>query len=66
MAFIPVCEPMLAGNELKYVTEAVSTGWISSSGKYVNEFENNKNVEKAMLEHPLSKFKMQDALAFVA
>lgn len=39
MAFIPVCEPMLAGNELKYVTEAVSTGWISSSGKFVNEFE---------------------------
>ena len=40
MAFIPVCEPLLAGNELKYVTEAVSTGWISSSGKYVNGFEN--------------------------
>lgn len=40
MAFIPVCEPMLAGNELKYVTEAVSSGWISSSGKYVTEFEN--------------------------
>lgn len=40
MAFIPVCEPMLAGNELKYVTDAVSTGWISSSGKYVTEFEN--------------------------
>lgn len=38
--FIPVCEPMLAGNELKYVTDAVSTGWISSSGKYVTEFEN--------------------------
>ena len=38
--FIPVCEPLLAGNELKYVTEAVSTGWISSSGKYVTEFEN--------------------------
>lgn len=37
--FIPVCEPMLAGNELKYVTDAVSTGWISSSGTYVNEFE---------------------------
>ena len=37
--FIPVCEPLLAGNELKYVTEAVSTGWISSSGKYVTEFE---------------------------
>lgn len=37
--FIPVCEPMLAGNELKYVTDAVSTGWISSSGTYVNKFE---------------------------
>lgn len=37
--FIPVCEPLLAGNELKYVTDAVSTGWISSSGTYVSEFE---------------------------
>lgn len=37
--FIPVCEPCLNGNELKYVTEAVETGWISSSGKYVSEFE---------------------------
>ena len=37
--FIPVCEPLLAGNELKYVTDAVSTGWISSAGKYVTEFE---------------------------
>ena len=37
--FIPVCEPMLAGNELNYVTDAVSTGWISSAGKYVTEFE---------------------------
>lgn len=37
--FIPVCEPTLLGNELKYVTEAVSTGWISSAGKFVTEFE---------------------------
>jgi perosamine synthetase len=37
---IPVCEPYLNGNELKYVTDAVSTGWISSAGKYVTEFEN--------------------------
>lgn len=36
---IPVCEPFLNGNELKYVTDAVKTGWISSSGKYVTEFE---------------------------
>lgn len=37
--FIPVCEPYLNGNELKYITDAVSSGWISSSGKYVKEFE---------------------------
>lgn len=37
--FVPVCEPFLNGNELKYVTDAVSTGWISSAGKYVSEFE---------------------------
>lgn len=37
--FIPVCEPLLGGNELKYITEAVQTGWISSSGKYVTQFE---------------------------
>jgi perosamine synthetase len=39
MRKIPVCSPLLSGNELAYVTEAVSTGWISSSGKYVAEFE---------------------------
>lgn len=37
--FIPVCEPFLNGNELKYVTDAVETGWISSAGKYVTAFE---------------------------
>ena len=37
--YIPVCEPTLLGNELKYVTDAVQTGWISSAGKYVSEFE---------------------------
>lgn len=37
--FIPVCEPFLNGNELKYVTEAIETGWISSAGKYVTAFE---------------------------
>jgi perosamine synthetase len=37
--FIPVCEPFLDGNELAYITEAVSTGWISSSGSYLQKFE---------------------------
>ncbi|MBT3981968.1 MAG: DegT/DnrJ/EryC1/StrS family aminotransferase [Bacteriovoracaceae bacterium] len=37
--FIPVCEPSLNGNEIKYVNDAISTGWISSQGKYVSQFE---------------------------
>ncbi len=37
--FIPVCEPLLGGNEEKYVSDCIKTGWISSSGKYVSEFE---------------------------
>jgi perosamine synthetase len=36
---IPVNEPLLSGNELKYVTDCIKTGWISSAGKYINEFE---------------------------
>lgn len=37
--FLPVCAPFLDGNELTYVSDAVSSGWISSSGQYVSEFE---------------------------
>jgi len=38
-SFIPVCEPTLGGNELEYVTEAVRTNWISSAGRYIQQFE---------------------------
>jgi perosamine synthetase len=38
-AIIPVCEPTLNGNELKYVQQAVETNWISSAGGYIHEFE---------------------------
>ena len=37
--YIPVCAPRLAGNELRYVTRAIETGWISSMGGYVKGFE---------------------------
>ncbi|MBP7554219.1 MAG: DegT/DnrJ/EryC1/StrS family aminotransferase [Spirochaetes bacterium] len=37
--FIPVCEPYLNGNEKEYVLEALQSGWISSSGKYIKLFE---------------------------
>jgi len=36
---IPVSEPLLSGNELDYVTDCIRTGWVSSAGKYINEFE---------------------------
>lgn len=38
--FIPLSVPNLKGNELKYVTKAVETEWVSTSGPYVEEFEN--------------------------
>ncbi len=31
--------PNMAGNELKYVTECITTGWVSSVGAYVDQFE---------------------------
>ena len=39
MKNIPVCTPFLNGNEKKYVADAMETGWISSSGHYVKDFE---------------------------
>lgn len=39
MNFIPVNTPLLEGNELKYVTECITTGWISSEGPFIAEFE---------------------------
>ncbi len=36
---IPVCEPTLTGNELKYITQAVETNWISSAGSFIRDFE---------------------------
>ena len=37
--FIPVAVPCLMGNEKKYVNDCLDTTWISSNGKYINEFE---------------------------
>ena len=37
--FIPLSVPNLCGNELKYVTECIETGWVSSVGSYVDKFE---------------------------
>lgn len=39
--FIPVNEPLLNGNEKKYLLECIDTGWISSEGPFISKFENS-------------------------
>ena len=36
---IPVNEPLMAGREAEYVLDCIKTGWISSSGHYIERFE---------------------------
>ena len=36
---IAVNEPLLGDQELEYVTECVRTGWVSSAGRFIEEFE---------------------------
>lgn len=36
---LPLVEPSLGGNELKYVSECIKTNWISSQGSFVTRFE---------------------------
>lgn len=37
--FIPVNDPLLDGNERKYLLECIDTGWISSEGPFITRFE---------------------------
>ena len=37
--FIPVNEPLLDGNEKKYLLECIETGWVSSEGPFIKKFE---------------------------
>jgi perosamine synthetase len=36
---IPVNEPLVGDSEIKYVMECLRTGWISSEGRFIHEFE---------------------------
>jgi perosamine synthetase len=36
---IPVNEPLLTGNEQRYLVECIETGWISSEGPFIKRFE---------------------------
>lgn len=37
--FYPLHEPQFGGKELEYVTDCITSGWVSSVGKYVDRFE---------------------------
>ena len=37
--FIPLSVPNLSGYELKYVSKAIKSEWVSTAGKYVGDFE---------------------------
>lgn len=36
---MPLVQPSLAGNETRYVSDCLSSGWVSSQGSYINRFE---------------------------
>jgi perosamine synthetase len=37
--FISISQPSITQKEIKYVTDAIKSGWVSSLGKYIDEFE---------------------------
>lgn len=37
--FFPVSQPSIGEKEIAYVTDAVRSGWVSSIGRYIEEFE---------------------------
>lgn len=36
---IPVCEPLVTPRDIELVNDALASGWISSAGKYLDQFE---------------------------
>ncbi|MEM4390807.1 MAG: DegT/DnrJ/EryC1/StrS family aminotransferase [Candidatus Diapherotrites archaeon] len=38
---IPLYKPLLNGNELRYVSQCITTNWVSSQGSFVEKFEKN-------------------------
>src|SRR3989338_3679953 len=36
---IPVNQPLIAKNAIKYVSDCIKTGWVSSAGTYISRFE---------------------------
>ena len=51
---ILVNEPLLNGNEKKYLNECIDTGWISSEGPFVKQFE-EKMAATVMRKYGIDK-----------
>jgi perosamine synthetase len=51
--FIPIASPLFTGNERDYVQDCIETGWISSTGKYIKEFE-DKFAQFCKVKHAIS------------
>ena len=37
--FIPISQPSIGQKEIKYVNDAMESGWVSSIGDYIDKFE---------------------------
>ena len=37
---IPIHEPVFIGKEYEYLKACIKDGWVSTSGKFINQFEN--------------------------
>ena len=64
---IPIHDPRLVGNELKYLTDCIETNWISSQGQYVDKFEKLfSKIHKSMFASSTSSGTSALELAFKA
>lgn len=50
---IPVCEPFMTGEEVRYVADCIASNWIGSKGRYIEEFE-RKFANYCGCEHGIS------------
>ena|SRR5579872_5902227 len=50
---IPISKPVISPREIQYVTDAVSSGWVSSQGHYLEQFE-QKFAEFCNVKHCIS------------
>ena len=53
---MPVTQSLLVEKELIYVADCIVSSWISSSGKYVNRFEELERVQAAVRQRVLGLF----------